>query len=336
MELLLLFVTESHGNSDVPNTDTREQILFLLAKSRGNPDVLTGGAEELDQEENHGGKVEEEKAAVEVVRQLPPLPPFVRCYKFPPSRPLSLLLLPHRRQRFCCCCCYSCCLLLQQVELLKRRSKAQAMFDRCAFEKLVYDISKKVKSDVTVLVALGSVKQINLSGCPLTGALKVSDQWYSIDSNMAGITALCGVLGKLHEVLGENLPLVMADSRNSPGVFAALTGSQQQREEAAAEGAATATENDSKRQTQRLSLFQSRCLREYLGCPGSPTVSVLARWHSVIPATSICLLAVERFSAGSESEHAEARQHVYCQIVRLLRLALTILPGAHTLRSYTL
>ena len=70
MELLLLFVTESHGNSDVPNTDTREQILFLLAKSRGNPDVLTGGAEELDQEENHGGKVEEEKAAVEPPRVL--------------------------------------------------------------------------------------------------------------------------------------------------------------------------------------------------------------------------------------------------------------------------
>ena len=102
MELLLLFVTESHGNSDVPNTDTREQILFLLAKSRGNPDVLTGGAEELDQEENHGGKVEEEKAAVEVVRQLPPLPPFVRCYKCPPflspftvvaSPPPSALLL---------------------------------------------------------------------------------------------------------------------------------------------------------------------------------------------------------------------------------------------------
>ena len=79
MELLLLFVTESHGNSDVPNTDTREQILFLLAKSRGNPDVLTGGAEELDQEENHGGKVEEEKAAVEVVRQLPPQPPCGPC-----------------------------------------------------------------------------------------------------------------------------------------------------------------------------------------------------------------------------------------------------------------
>ena len=124
------------------------------------------------------------------------------------------------------------------------------MFDRCAFEKLVYDISKKVKSDVTVLVALGSVKQINLSGCPLTGALKVSDQWYSIDSNMAGITALCGVLGKLHEVLGENLPLVMADSRNSPSVIAATAGTQRQREEAAEDGAATATKNDSKGQTQ--------------------------------------------------------------------------------------
>ena len=129
----------------------------------------------------------------------------------------------------------------------------------------------------------------------------------------------------------------MADSRNSPGVIATTTGSQQQREEAAEEGAATATENDSKGQTQPLSLFQSRCLREYSGCPGSPTVSVLARLHSVIPATSICntttaedMRAVERFSAGSESAHPEARQHVYCQNARLLRLALTISPGAHT------
>ena len=86
-----VFVTESHGNSDVPNTDTRGRTV-LARKSRGNPDVLTGGAEELDQErimgEGRGGK-----AAVEVVRQLPPLP-FVRCYKFPPPVPFHCCCFP--------------------------------------------------------------------------------------------------------------------------------------------------------------------------------------------------------------------------------------------------
>ena len=66
-------------------------------------------------------------------------------------------------------------------------------------------------------------------------------------------------------------------------------------------------------------------------------LGTLRAMHSVIPATSICntttaedMRAVERFSVGSEIAHAEAREHVYCQNARLLRLALTILPGAHT------
>jgi hypothetical protein len=47
------------------------------------------------------------------------------------------------------------------VELLQRRSKAQTMFDRRAFEKLVYDIPERVKGDVSaekqLLVALNII-----------------------------------------------------------------------------------------------------------------------------------------------------------------------------------
>ena len=45
-----------------------------------------------------------------------------------------------------------------------------------------------------------AVKKINLSGCPLTGAEKTDGNWYEIDSDMTGFIALCGVLGKLHEI----------------------------------------------------------------------------------------------------------------------------------------
>eukprot|EP01048_Picozoa_sp_COSAG05_P014033 COSAG05_NODE_1553_length_4572_cov_80.241672_2_plen_547_part_00 len=45
-----------------------------------------------------------------------------------------------------------------------------------------------------------AVKKINLSGCPLTGAKKIGGAWYEIDSDMTGFIALCGVLGKLHEI----------------------------------------------------------------------------------------------------------------------------------------
>eukprot|EP01048_Picozoa_sp_COSAG05_P015084 COSAG05_NODE_1776_length_4111_cov_87.186174_2_plen_817_part_00 len=45
-----------------------------------------------------------------------------------------------------------------------------------------------------------AVKKINLSGCPLTGAEKIFGKWEKIDSDMTGFIALCGVLGKLHEI----------------------------------------------------------------------------------------------------------------------------------------
>eukprot|EP01048_Picozoa_sp_COSAG05_P003941 COSAG05_NODE_195_length_14550_cov_203.233686_2_plen_664_part_00 len=45
-----------------------------------------------------------------------------------------------------------------------------------------------------------AVKKINLSGCPLTGAVLEYGQWKNIDSDMTGFIALCGVLGKLHDI----------------------------------------------------------------------------------------------------------------------------------------
>jgi hypothetical protein len=54
---------------------------------------------------------------------------------------------------------------------------------------------------------IAGVKVINLSGCPLTGAIYEDGEWYDIDSDMAGFVALCGVLGKLHEVNLSNCGL---------------------------------------------------------------------------------------------------------------------------------
>ena len=48
--------------------------------------------------------------------------------------------------------------------------------------------------------ATAAVKNINLSGCPLAGAKKIRGNWNEIDSDMTGFIALCGVLGKLHEI----------------------------------------------------------------------------------------------------------------------------------------
>eukprot|EP01048_Picozoa_sp_COSAG05_P016780 COSAG05_NODE_2205_length_3403_cov_2.502421_3_plen_630_part_01 len=45
-----------------------------------------------------------------------------------------------------------------------------------------------------------SIKVINLSECPLTGAICEYGDWNNIDSDMTGFIAFCGVLGKLHEV----------------------------------------------------------------------------------------------------------------------------------------
>eukprot|EP01048_Picozoa_sp_COSAG05_P019659 COSAG05_NODE_3140_length_2291_cov_23.235401_1_plen_331_part_10 len=46
-----------------------------------------------------------------------------------------------------------------------------------------------------------AVKMINLSGCTLTGAtMNDYGEWENIDSDMTGFIALCGVLGKLHDI----------------------------------------------------------------------------------------------------------------------------------------
>ena len=51
-----------------------------------------------------------------------------------------------------------------------------------------------------------SLKVVNLSECPLTGATwndELNDDdggWENIDSDMTGFIAFCGVLGKLHEI----------------------------------------------------------------------------------------------------------------------------------------
>ena len=50
------------------------------------------------------------------------------------------------------------------------------------------------------IAKMAAVKNINLSGCPLAGAKKIRGNWNEIDSDMTGFIALCGVLGKLHEI----------------------------------------------------------------------------------------------------------------------------------------
>ena len=48
---------------------------------------------------------------------------------------------------------------------------------------------------------MASIKVVNLSKCPLTGATRNRRGiWENLDSDMNGFIAFCGVLSKLHEI----------------------------------------------------------------------------------------------------------------------------------------